>query len=1505
MFDSKAFISAVMTAALIFCLVSGAAGQEGSKSEVSTKGLLGYWKFDEGRGDIAGDGSGNGNDADIWDAEWVKGKFGTALYFNGQDSYVWVPGIEGLDGSDELTVEAWVYWEGTGRYPNIISGGRWNPGGFLIFVSDNSCSFRMGRPGPTAWNRADWRETAALLVGRFSLGRWYHLAAIFKRPEITTYVDGKRVSGAKWDFPVGFAGDLLIGRWGGKICHKGLIDEVMIFNRALSPEEVLAHYRKEADARVSAVAAGRKPYERVPGAARVTPPAFTFENSLARIGFDKRGRCTSVVLKDSGKDWVAKPVRPSIVTKNGARYRATGCFLRDGKLRLTFGRSKVEAVVAVTVKDKYFIFELVSLSGNDVAEVTFLALGVAPSKYLSSSSGMAADDDVAVAVRALNLQTLCRVSGGPTLLRAWCTDKHGLKGAKALLLACPAKEIRSVFKEAVKAEGLPYSPLGGPFAMDARENHESYIFASVSEENVDDWIRLARRSGIKYIHFSGWWQNLGHYQPREKLFPHGIEGMKSVVAKIHAAGLKAGMHILTGCITPRDPWASPVPDKRLATDADFTLAADISEGDKTVLVTEPPGNLDTIWAYASHGNAIRIGDELIQYSALSQEPPYGFLNCRRGAFGTKAAPHRKGAAVRHMYVRYGSFHPESDSTLVGEVADAIANVFNTCGFDLIYMDGAEGMPDSWYGASKMRTAIYERIKRPVRVESSWSGLHHCWPFHSCVGAWDHPKWGLNDFTDAHCRHIVNYRATSLLPAQLGWWAILGPTRDHRAEMPEEIEYLCCKAIGYDASLSFQSVYPGPRSANARQREYLTTIGRYERLRLAGYFNETVKERLREEGRQFRLGRDDDGEWYFLPTDYAAHKVTSLHNGTSKWTVENRFAAQPVKLRIEALYSVEPYDSADALVLADFTKEGEFGSPTAAARVTHSLVPSTEQVKTGKASGRFTAKSTRDSRTGAWAAVAKEFSPPVDMRQYDALGVWVHGDGKGEVLNLQLMNPKQYWRVRDEHYIKVDFTGWRYFELPLRERDSDAYADYKWPYRGSSDVYRSPLVRHAVSRLTLYFNNLPPGESVACYLSPIKALRTRKVTLRNPSISIGGKKMTVPVALESGSFIELESMDDCRLYNERCALVERLRPEGQLPTVAAGTNEVAFTCDGPKGYSARAEVTVITCGEPLRGRAPEKDVNARYLRSEYDMPRTILALDGRQEKWQTFCRKCEKPPRVEIEIEVQESGPAAASYDSPEALTLESFDDLAGFADSPENQYAKYVYDSEHKGIAAKPGVTRKLERATDVVKAGKSSARYTAANSRKSGGWCAKGRRFAPPLDISRFKGIGCWIHGDGKGEFLKLQLRDTSGAWHDMVTRIDFSGWRYVEFSLANAKLDLGKIEYLIIFFNSIPAGQTVTCYVDDVRVLPEPPALEGPTLTIGDRRIVFPVSLSAGDRVIYAGPDDCRLYRAGTKTATQVRPEGEPPTLKPGFNPVTFGLGPKAPRPFRLTVSLAKVYE
>ena len=112
--------------------------------------------------------------------------------------------------------------------------------------------------------------------------------------------------------------------------------------------------------------------------------------------------------------------------------------------------------------------------------------------------------------------------------------------------------------------------------MDART---SYLFTDLTEANVDETIRYAKMGGFRYIliYSSTWSTSLGSYPINLKSFPHGEAGLKSVVDKCHAAGLKVGMHMLTSFVGKNDPLVRPKPDPGLLKDGEATLAADMTE----------------------------------------------------------------------------------------------------------------------------------------------------------------------------------------------------------------------------------------------------------------------------------------------------------------------------------------------------------------------------------------------------------------------------------------------------------------------------------------------------------------------------------------------------------------------------------------------------------------------------------------------------------------------------------------------------------------------------------------------------------------------------------------------------------------------------------------------------------------------------------------------------------------------------------------------------------------
>ena len=827
--------------------------------------------------------------------------------------------------------------------------------------------------------------------------------------------------------------------------------------------------------------------------------------------------------------------------------------------------------------------EVLSVTGDGVEEFVFADVPL-------TLKGAEAEPFAACAL-ALNLQTNVReLPRASSRLEAICYPRFGFAGAKVALIGCPQKELRRVLQEVVTAAPeLPHSPIGGPWALDAEINQGSYLFnfGDMSEDKAEDWIKLARSLGLNQIDFHGGSSfRFGDCEPNPKTYPQGRASLKAVVDKLHAAGLKAGLHTYAFFMDKKCPWVTPVPDKRLAKDATFTLAEslDASTNAATVSVTEPTTNMSATTGFFVRNSAtLHVDDELIVYSGASQSAPYGFTNCQRGAWGTRVAPHAKGAKVHHLKECFGLFVPDGDTTMLADVAAATARTFNECGFDMMYLDALDGEDilgggeNAWHYGSKFVFELWKRLDHPALMEMS-TFHHHLWYVRSRMGAWDHPTRSHKRFIDIHnAANADGYRM--FLPMHLGWWAVktwTGPQGE--PTFADDFEYLCSKAIGNNVGFSLMGVNPANFAKNPALQRLGGITRQYEELRHAKYFSEAVKARLRVPGDEFTLDQSPDGKWQFRPAQYTKHKVESLDDWTARWTVTNTFAAQPLRVRLEVLMSAEPYDSTNAVTVAEFKDAKEFSDRTLASGVSATLEPATNLVKVGAWSGLLTATNTRPARTATWASFGKTFTPPLNLGGERALGVWVYGDGRGEVLNLQLRCPAHLVAGTGEHFVVVDFTGWRHFELiePVAER----HANYAWPYGDPYNIYRETVDYKQIEKFSIWINNLPASGTATCSVSPVRATPLVKAKIKNPRLTVGDRSLLLPVEMESGSYLEFNSPDDCKVFGPDGGFLQDVKIAGEIPALAAGDNRLRFGCDSAPGVNPRVRITTSTFGAPF-------------------------------------------------------------------------------------------------------------------------------------------------------------------------------------------------------------------------------------------------------------------------------------------------------------------------------------
>jgi len=109
----------------LICLVSFVLALGIFLTSAAQAGLVGWWRFEEGSGNIANDSSGNGHHGTILGTpEWVSGPegFGGALAFNpdrctGVDCGIFDP----TNGTGQFTIALWAFWDGTGTFQHFLT----------------------------------------------------------------------------------------------------------------------------------------------------------------------------------------------------------------------------------------------------------------------------------------------------------------------------------------------------------------------------------------------------------------------------------------------------------------------------------------------------------------------------------------------------------------------------------------------------------------------------------------------------------------------------------------------------------------------------------------------------------------------------------------------------------------------------------------------------------------------------------------------------------------------------------------------------------------------------------------------------------------------------------------------------------------------------------------------------------------------------------------------------------------------------------------------------------------------------------------------------------------------------------------------------------------------------------------------------------------------------------------------------------------------------------------
>ena len=207
----------------------------------TTGSQVALWKLDETSGNIAKDSAGNNNGTLVGDPQWQSsaGKIGGALEFDGDGDFVKIGDESDFDMADQITVSAWIKVNQFDKeWQAVIAKG---DSAWRIQRNQNEDSLEFACSGLKIPSGAPWGN----LFGKKSVndGQWHHVVCIYDGSKMYIIIDGNEDSSQSASGGINTNNEpVYIGENSENTgrCWNGLIDDVRVYNYALTKEEVEA-----------------------------------------------------------------------------------------------------------------------------------------------------------------------------------------------------------------------------------------------------------------------------------------------------------------------------------------------------------------------------------------------------------------------------------------------------------------------------------------------------------------------------------------------------------------------------------------------------------------------------------------------------------------------------------------------------------------------------------------------------------------------------------------------------------------------------------------------------------------------------------------------------------------------------------------------------------------------------------------------------------------------------------------------------------------------------------------------------------------------------------------------------------------------------------------------------------------------------------------------------------------------------------------------------------------
>ncbi len=237
----------------------------GTFEQSNTNNLVGYWSFEDATGTTATDFSGNGNTGTLTNmdanTDWVNGRVGKTLDFDGSNDVVTAENSSTLsfNGATQISMSAWIKTPSPTDGPQIIQkdyssgAGSWESYSFYLTgsgelqfsVTNGCCSNYIYRKGSLVVPANEWTHVAT--VWEYSSGAPSDVK-FYMNGVLDPSVTSSGTSGTITQITAGSNGKLFIGDQardgsGGGARLNGLLDEVRIYNTALTATQIQNLYQ--------------------------------------------------------------------------------------------------------------------------------------------------------------------------------------------------------------------------------------------------------------------------------------------------------------------------------------------------------------------------------------------------------------------------------------------------------------------------------------------------------------------------------------------------------------------------------------------------------------------------------------------------------------------------------------------------------------------------------------------------------------------------------------------------------------------------------------------------------------------------------------------------------------------------------------------------------------------------------------------------------------------------------------------------------------------------------------------------------------------------------------------------------------------------------------------------------------------------------------------------------------------------------------------------------------